>query len=170
MQNDKPNKPEQPKFDMSGLEDSLKDIRGKAQEAINQQPPEVQEKIEKGKGFIERNQKTIVVGIVVVVGLKVYKKKIAKATTKQILKTLAKAGETAPNGTTYPTMLEILRDLRATPQMAYVDHTGQLLHLLRDHNTIVTIAGDFKNMSNEDIWNHVTKVLSGTSFNLKKIA
>lgn len=88
------NKPVFPKLevDTEKLQESLGDIRGKAQEALrNPQGPEVQEAVEQTKSFIERNQKTIVAGIVVVVGLRVYRRKIAKATAKMVSRVVSDA-------------------------------------------------------------------------------
>lgn len=68
---------------------SVEEMRAKAQRKLENPQPE----IEKAKGFIERNQKVIVGGIVVIVVLKVNKRKVAKATAKQVLKTLEKAGQ-----------------------------------------------------------------------------
>lgn len=85
---DKPNPPKLNFPNAEQLQDTFNDIRAKAQETLNQQPPEVQEKVEQSKSFYERNRKTILTGVVVVVGLRVYKKKIAKTTAKVVAKTI----------------------------------------------------------------------------------
>lgn len=168
---DKPNpmnKPIFPKIDIDtdALQRNLDDIRNQAQEALrNPQGPERQQIVEDSKSFYERNKKVILTGVGVVVLLKVNKRKVAKATAKAVAKELKKS-----QASQLPTMMDILRDLRTTPGMAYVDHGGQLLHLLRDHNTVVTIAGDFANMNTDQIWDYAQKTLSNTSFKLKTLS
>lgn len=163
---DKPNPPKKAAFDTEKLQETVEDIRETAQRALqNPQGPEVQQAVEQTKGFIERNKKAIAVGIVVVVVLRANKRKVAKATAKAVAKELKKAQHLAQ----LPTMTEIIRDLRMTPDMAYIDHGGNLLHLLRDHDTVITIAGNFKDMTPEEIWEYAQKVLSGKTFKLKAL-
>lgn len=156
---DKPTPPSKPIIDTEKLQESVEEIRQTAQEALrNPQGPEAQQ----AKNFLDRNKKVIIGGVAVIVLLKVNKRKVAKATAKAVSKELKKSQ--------LPTMTDIIRDLRSTPDMAYIDHGGNLLHLLRDHDTVITIAGDYKAMTPEQIWEYAHKVLSGKTFKLKSVA
>lgn len=65
---------------------SSEQLKAKAEEILNDAPPEVQQAVQTTRSFVEENQQLIVATIVAVVFLKVYKRKIAKATAKEVAK------------------------------------------------------------------------------------
>lgn len=165
---DKPpfNKPVPPRkesdFSTPSLEEvqeKLKQAGEKANEKLNQAPPELKQAVETSKSFIERNQKEITIGLIALVGLRIYKRKVAKATSKQVLKALEKVGKNT-NNSELPNLHDILAELRATPGMAYIPHGGGMVHLLKGRDAIITVFGDFEKMSNAEIWNHVANILN----------
>lgn len=129
---------------------SAEDIKEKTQQAL--QAPQVQ----KTKSFYERNQTTILTGVVLVVGLKVYKRKVAKTTAKAVVKALSKqTGLSTPS-----TMLSVLDDLRKMPGQALIDDENNMIHLLKGKDVVVTVFGDFNRMDTEEIWNYVAEILN----------
>lgn len=138
------------KAQFEGLKETLDDIREKVQQSVNSQPPEVQQQIEKSKGFIERNQRVIVGGIVAIVALKVNKRKVAKATAKAVTKELAKVQPLGAAGA--PEYFDdIVAFLRATPEMNYIARGGKTLHVLLDHNKVLSFMGDFDQMKDSEV-------------------
>lgn len=63
-------------------------LKAKAEEILSDAPPEVQQAVQTTRSFVEENQQLIVAAIVTVVFLKIYKRKIAKATAKEVAKVL----------------------------------------------------------------------------------
>lgn len=142
--NDPYNKPKFPNTER--LQDTLNDIRGKAQEAVSQQPPEVKERLEKSKSFYERNQKAILTGVAVIVVLKVNKRKVAKATAKAVAKEMKKV-----QPSDVESFDDIVRFLRATPGMSYIARGSKAMHVLLDNNTVLTFLDNFDQMTDSEV-------------------
>lgn len=155
----KPNPPNKPTtWSITDLP-SAEEIKKKAEEARKNVPPEYHEPIDKTAGFVARYHREIVYGLIALIFLRVYKKKISRATAKQVVKTLEKAGQTA-KGADVTDLYKILEELRATPGMAYIPHGGGMVHLLKGRDAIITVFGDFDRMDTEEIWNQVAKILN----------
>lgn len=134
------------------------EAKGKAQQALNDAPPEVKQAVQKSQGFYEENKRVIHTVLVGVVVLKVYKRKVAKASAKAVVKAIAKNSSNTKE--TLPDLVDVLTDLRATPGMAYIPHGGGMVHLLKGKDAIVTVFGEFEKMTNEEIWNQVANILN----------
>lgn len=141
-------------FNINNL--STDQIKDKAEEILNDAPPEVKVAVEKSKTFFEANKPVIVTAIVGVVALKIYRRKIAKTTAKAVIKALNKSGSTEA----LPNLYDVLEDLRATPGLAYIPHGGGMVHLLKGKDAIVTVFGDFERMDTEELWNKVANVIN----------
>lgn len=138
---------------------STEDMKKMADEAAKNASPEVQQAVEKTSSFVSRYQKELAIGLIVLVCLRVYRRKISRATAKQVLKGLEKTGQSA-NNSDLPNLYKILEDLRATPGMAYIPHGGGMVHLLKGRDAIVTVFGDFEKMTNEELWSQVASILN----------
>lgn len=165
-------------FDPPGGRDfsilSSDQIKEAAENVLKQQPQQVQEAVEKGKSFYRRNRTVIIAGVTVVVAFKINKRMVHRAAVKASASTakdlLKSVPGLAPNGTAYPTMMDVVNDLRATPEMAYIDHSGKLMHLLRDPNIIVTLVGDYAGKTPDEIWDYAGRLLDGSkSLKLKAL-
>jgi ribosomal protein S25 len=138
---------------------SAEDMKKKADEAAKNASPEVQQAVEKTSSFVSRYPKEIALGLIALVCLRVYRRKISRATAKQVLKGLEKTGQNA-NNSDLPNLYKILEDLRVTPEMAYIPHGGGMVHLLGGRDAIVTVFGDFEKMTNEELWSQVASILN----------
>lgn len=136
-------------------------IVANAKDLLEKQPPEVQQAVEKSKSFYQKNRKVIFVGAAVLVGMKINKRAVEKATAKAVEKAFDQEMPGVIDTVTaeFPTMFDIVRDLRATPGMAYIPHEGGMVHLLAAKDAVITVFGDFTKMNNDQIWDHVGKVL-----------
>lgn len=132
----------------------------KVEELLNGTPPEVQQTVEKGKGFYNENKRAIHAVVVGAIVLRVYKKKVAKTTAKAVVKALAKSDSVKPLTSTFPTMFDIWNDLKETPGLAYIPHGGGMVHLLGpSKDVIVTVFGNFEKMNTEDIFAYAGRAL-----------
>lgn len=136
---------------VQGVGDGLRNERTK--EALGDIKREV-------KGVVRPYQKEIAFALIGLIFLKLYKRRISRRTAKKIYAALSAAGTVSPNGTIYPSLYEILENLRATPGMAYINHGGGMVHLLKGRDAIVTVFGDFEKMSTEELWNQVANILN----------
>lgn len=140
------------------------ELRAAAENALKQQPPEVQAAVEKGKSFYAKNRPIILTGVALYAVMRVNKRMVRKATVKAVAKELVsfKTMAEANGGATsdLPNMFDILESLRETPGMAYIPHGGGMVHLLKGKDAIVTVFGEFENMTNQEIWNQVANILN----------
>lgn len=137
-------------------------LKQKAEEILNDAPPEVKKAVKQSQSFYEENKKAIHTVLIGVVVLRVYKKKVAKQTAKAVLKALQKTdGPVIPYaGKALPTMFDVWNDLKATPGLAYIPHSGGMVHLLGpSKDVVVTVFGNFEKMDNDEIWSYVAKAL-----------
>lgn len=148
--------PDKPKLDTDQL-------KAKAEEVLNGAPEEVKEAVQKSKGFYEENKKVIHAVLVGAVVLKVYKRKVAKASAKAVVKAIVKSDKIQPFNTVasdLPSMFDIWEGLKATPNMAYIPHGAGMVHLLGpSKDVVVTAFGDFSRMSNEEIFDYTARAL-----------
>lgn len=134
-------------------------VRQRAESVYADAPPEVKQAVQQSKSFYEEHKQVIHGVVIGVVALKFYKRRVAKASAKAVVRALAEKGAVAPNGTTLPTLFDVLQSLRDNPMMAYIPHGGGMVHMLGGKDVIVTVFGEFEKMTNDQVWAAAAKKL-----------
>ncbi len=130
-------------------------IKAKAEEVYSNTPPEVKQAVESSKGFYEENKQVIHAVLVGAVVLKVYKRKVAKASAKAVVKAIKKSGEVQPFATQAEPLTEILGSLTNVPNMVYIPRGGGMAHVLAAKDVVVTAFGNFEQMTNDEIFDYI---------------
>jgi len=179
----KPNPSDKPIFDVTSLPKnaeelrnlagnipSIEDLGQMADDKLKDAPPHVQKAVGRGINLYLSYKQEIAIALIGLVFLKLYKRRISRKTTIKILKTLETTGKgapgsLAPNGTTYPDLFQIVEDLRNNPGMAYIPHGGGMVHLLKGKDALLTVFGEFEEMTDKEIWSKVADVLGLATYN-----
>lgn len=135
---------------------SVEDIKKMSDKKLKAAPPEVQQAVEHVSNFYQRYRKELAAFLLGFLFLRIYKYRVSKSAVRQVLDGLESSG--------YPSaaenMYEILEKLRATPGQACIPHSGGMVHLMKGRDAIVTVFGNFEEMTNEEIWNQVASILN----------
>lgn len=138
-------------------------IKEKGRQVYSDTPPEVKQAVQKSQSFYQEHKKIIHGVVIGVVALKFYKRRVAKASAKAVVKAFDKEMPTIIETVTAelgPNMLDIWESLKANPKMAYIPHGGGMVHMLGAKDAVITVFGDFSKMrTNDEIWDYVSRTL-----------
>lgn len=141
-------------LDTEPIKEVIGDVRQRAETVYSDAPPQVKEVVVRSQSFYQEHKRVIHGVVVGVVALKLYKRRVARASAKAVVEQLAK-----DPSVNLPTMIDILQDLRNNPMMAYIPHGGGMVHMLGGKDVIVTVFGAFEKMTTDQVWAEAAKKL-----------